>query len=333
MKNEFDKVIENTDSIKKLNNTTVLITGATGTIGSYLVRLLSHYDKVYGAGVKCVCPVRNLNRVPKDIADDKNVEWIEYDFKSEFDYAGDVDYVIHLAGPTRSADMVNSPVDTIDAIVFGTRRLLDYFKLHGKKGFLYVSSVEIYGENFDETKILCEDSMGAVDPLAVRSSYPEAKRLTETLCTAYAHQYSMPVKIARLSQILGVGNGDNRLIAYLCDCARTGKHISLKSDGKATKAYCYIGDCVSALIRILADGESTAYNVADENMTLSVLELAKFISAKYSDGNVTVENKNTGLYPKSSYLVMSADKLSALGWKPAFGLGEAIEALVKGGEN
>lgn len=332
MKKEFDKIIESNDCFAKLKNTTVLLTGATGTVGSYILRLLLHYNGKDNAGITLVCPVRSKKRIPDDIAGNCDVMWIEYDFKSEFDYAGDVDYVIHCAGPTRSADMVNSPVDTVNAIAWGTQRLLEFFKEHGRKGFLYVSSVEIYGENFDESKILYEDTMGLVDPLAVRSSYPEAKRLTETLCTAYAHQYNMPVKIARLSQVLGLGNGDNRLIAYLCNCAKTKQPIVLKSDGKATKAYCYIADCASAMIRILVDGECTAYNVANKNMIMSVLDLAKYISAKYLDGNVTVENKDTGLYPKSSFLVMNADKLCALGWQPVFGLDDAFDMLINGGE-
>ncbi|MDE7464170.1 MAG: NAD(P)-dependent oxidoreductase, partial [Clostridiales bacterium] len=145
---------------------------------------------------------------------------------------------------------------------------------------------------------------------------------------AYSVQYGLPVKIARLSQILGVGKGDNRLIAYLCDCARNKNQIVLKSDGKATKAYCYIADCASALITILVNGENTAYNIANESMVLSVRELADFVSKRYIGKDVVIENKQTAIYPKSSYLVMDSAKLRGLGWRPIFGLGEAFDGLV-----
>lgn len=325
---EFDRIIDTNDSIGALKNSTVMITGATGTVGSYLLDLLLHYNKTHGANIKIICPVRNLAKIPNELKSVGGLEWIEFDLTKELDIACHVDYVVHCAGPTRSAEMVERPVDTVNAIALGTENMLEFFRKHGGKGFLYLSSVEIYGENFDKEKVFTEDTMGAVNPLNVRSSYPEAKRLAETLCVAYSAQYGLPVKIARLSQILGVGKGDNRLIAYLCDCAKSKKQIVLKSDGKATKAYCYIADCVSALITILVKGENTAYNIANENMVLSVRELADFVSNRYIGQSVIIENKETAMYPKSSYLVMDSAKLRALGWSAVFGLDEAFDGLI-----
>ncbi|MDE7406225.1 MAG: NAD(P)-dependent oxidoreductase [Clostridiales bacterium] len=325
---EFDRIINSNTDISALKNSTVMITGATGTVGSYLLDLLLYYNKIHGANINIVCPVRNLAKIPDELKSVDKLDWIEFDLTKELNIARNVDYVVHCAGPTRSAEMVERPVDTVNAIALGTENMLEFFRKHGGKGFLYLSSVEIYGENFDETKVLTEDTMGAVNTLAVRSSYPEAKRLAETLCVAYSAQYGLPVKIARLSQILGVGKGDNRLIAYLCDCARNKQQIVLKSDGKATKAYCYIADCISALITILVKGENTAYNIANENMVLSVRELADFVSSKYIGKSVIIENKATTIYPKSSYLVMDSAKLQGLGWNAVFGLDEAFDGLI-----
>lgn len=325
---EFDRIINSNDSIAALKNTTVMITGATGTVGSHLLDLLLYYNKNHGANISVICPVRNPAKIPEGLKSVDALKWVEFDLTKGLDINIDVDFVVHCAGPTRSAEMVERPVDTVNAIALGTENMLEYFRNHGGKGFLYLSSVEIYGENFDETKVLTEDAMGAVNPLSVRSSYPEAKRLAETLCVGYSAQYGLPVKIARLSQILGVGKGDNRLIAYLCDCASNKQQIVLKSDGKATKAYCYIADCISALITILVKGENTAYNVANDSMVLSVRELADFVSKKYIGKGVIIENKATAIYPKSSYLVMDTAKLRALGWKPIFGLDEAFDGLI-----
>lgn len=326
MKSEFQKIIDSNKSICGLKNTTVMITGATGTIGSYMLSLLCYYNGNYNADIKLICPVRDPKKVIGKYSD--SVIWTKYDLKDEFDFDFDVDYLIHCAGPTRSADMVQKPIETINAIFYGTQRLLEYFKKHGGKGFLYLSSVEIYGENFDPEKIFSENTVGAVDTLKVRSSYPEAKRLAENLCVAYASQYNLPIKIARLSQILGVGDGDNRLIAYLCGCAKNKEPVILKSDGKATKAYCCIADCVSAMIYILVKGENTAYNVADEKLILPVRDLAEFVSGKYIGKDVIIENKETTIYPQSSYLVMSAAKLRGLGWHPNVGLEEAFDSLI-----
>lgn len=325
---EFDRIINSNADISALKNSTVMITGATGTVGSYLLDLLLYYNKKHGANISIVCPVRNPAKIPAELKSVDLLDWVEFDLTKELNIDRSVDYLVHCAGPTRSAEMVERPVDTVNAIALGTENMLEFFRKHGGKGFLYLSSVEIYGENFDETKVLTEDTMGAVNPLNVRSSYPEAKRLAETLCVAYSAQYGLPVKIARLSQILGVGKGDNRLIAYLCECARNKQQIVLKSDGKATKAYCYIADCISALITILVKGENTAYNIANEKMILSVRELADFVSSKYIGKSVIIENKATAIYPKSSYLVMDSAKLQGLGWKAVFGLDEALEGLI-----
>ena len=326
---EFEKIINSNDCISELKGSTIMITGATGTVGSYLLEFLLYCNAEHEACIDIVCPVRNLARVPENRKSINRLKWVEFDITKGINIDFKPDYIVHCAGPTKSSEMVERPVDTVNAIALGTGNMLEYFRKNGGKGFVYLSSVEIYGENFDPDKILYEDTMGAVNPLALRSSYPEAKRLAETLCVSYAAQYALPVKIARLSQILGVGKGDNRIMAYLCDCAKNKRQIVLKSDGKATKAYCYIADCISALIYILVKGENTAYNVANSSLVYSVRNLADFVSERYIGSKVIVENKESYIYPKSSYLVMDTAKLQGLGWAPIFGLEEAFECLLK----
>lgn len=329
MINTLDKVIRANKVIDKLNNSRILITGATGTIGAALVEFLCRYNDCFDGSVSMVCPVRNMSRVPIGFDKRRDVKWLEYNPNREVDFDFSVDYAIHCAGPTRSKFMVENPVDTIDAIFGGTKRLLDYFKNNGNKRFLYLSSVEVYGDNNDDNKIFYEDTMGCVDQLALRSSYPESKRLAENLCIAYAGQYGLQTSIARLSQILGVGNGDNRLIAYFCECARNKTQIVLKSDGKATKAYCSIADCVSALLYVLAEGENTAYNVSNSSMVYSVLELAEYVSKRYIGKEVVIENKNDRVFPKSSRLILDSTKLQRLGWEPQIGIDEAFDMLLQ----
>lgn len=329
MINEFERIIKSNTCMPILKSASIMITGATGTIGYYLVSLLMYYNDAYNANIKLYCPVRNIQKAKKMYGNAKNLFFVEYELNQACTFDFEVDYVIHCAGPTRSSYMVQYPVDTINAVYGGTEKLLHFFKNNGRKGFLYVSSVEIYGENYDADKILTEETVGAVDTLKVRSSYPEAKRLAENLCVAYANQYGLPIKIVRLTQILGKSDGDNRLIAYLCDCAKNKQNIVLKSDGKAIKAYCYIADCVSAMLYALVKGENIAYNVANEEMALSVYQLAKYVSQKYLDGSVTIENSDSKIYPKSSVLVMDSKKLRDLGWRPEFGLEESLELLIK----
>lgn len=331
MKKElYNKIIESNTCFDKIKNTTVMITGATGTVGCAVAEFLAYCNDCCSAGISLICPVRDLSRIPSELSGRDDVKWVKYSLTESIDFDFDVDYIIHCAGPTRSKFMVECPVDTIDATYGGTKNLLEYFRRHGQKGFLYVSSVEVYGDNFDKDKVFSENTLGSVDSLSVRSSYPESKRLAETLCMAYVSQYGLPIKIARLTQIIGAGKGDNRLMAYLSSCAKNKSQIVLKSDGKATKAYCPIMDCVSALVCILVNGENTAYNVSNYDMIFSVRELAEYISKKYIGKEVVIENAVSAIYPPSSYLVIDSSKLRGLGWNPVISLDEAFDLLING---
>ena len=191
---EFKRIIAETVCIEQLKNNTIMITGATGTIGSYLLELLLYYNAECNAGIQIICPVRRLPEKSNALRFLDSVKWIEYDFTKELTLNCHVDYLIHCAGPTRSKEMIERPVDTIGAIVLGTENMLKFFRKNGRKSFLYLSTVEIYGENFNTEKKFYEDTLGAVNTLDIRSSYPEAKRLAETLCMAYASQYGLPIK-------------------------------------------------------------------------------------------------------------------------------------------
>ncbi len=326
MTEEFELIISTNKDLEKLNNSKILLTGATGTIGSYLLEFLLYYNKRCNAGIKILCPIRNKLKFHIERCDINTVEAVPYSSISELQ--DKVDYVIHCAGPTRSADFINYPVDTISAIFTDTQILLDYFKSHGEKAFLYLSSIEIYGDNSDIKKVFSENSLGQLDNLRIRSCYPESKRLAENLCMAYAKQFDLNIKIVRLSQILGRSKGDNRLIAYLCESAINKEPIHLKSDGKSVKSYCYIMDCISAMLTVLVRGQATAYNVANEKIVASVLELSEYINKKYIGKEVIVENKKDEKYPESSFLVMNTDKLKALGWKAHVGMEDAFDKLI-----
>lgn len=126
------------------------------------------------------------------------------------------------------------------------------------------------------------------------------------------------------SAVLKAGNYQS----YLCRSAIDKSQIVLHSDGKTTKSYCYIMDCISAMIYILVKGESTAYNVSNPDAVASVCDLAKFVSNKYIGLPVVLENKALDMYPISSCLILDSKKLSKLGWAPKVGIEEAFNRLI-----
>ena len=313
----------------ELANASFLITGATGLIGASLIRCLLALDK----GIRIIAPVRNKEKA-RTVFDELfyRVEWVECDLGScDYDQVGKVDYVVHCAAPTSSKFFVDCPVETIRVIYEATASLLNYAHRQNVKGFVYLSSLEVYGSGLPAIKIT-EEMQGYWDVMSVRSSYPIAKRTVENLCCAYASEYGVPVKVARLTQTTGTGiaKDDNRVVAQFARLAAKGEDIVLHTTGESARPYCYTMDCVSALLYILLRGKKgEAYNVANENTYISARGMAEFLRDNFNPAiDVRVElNDNMGYAPVSK-LDLSTEKLRALGWQPQYDLKQLFEHLI-----
>ena len=313
----------------ELANASFLITGATGLIGASLIRCLLTLDK----GIRVIAPVRNSEKAAAMFGDlFDRVEWMECDLVScDYDQVGKVDYVVHCAAPTSSKFFVDCPVETIRVIYEATASLLNYAHRQSVKGFVYLSSLEVYGGGLLDTKIT-EDMQGYWDVMSVRSSYPVAKRAVENLCCAYASEYGVPVKVARLTQTTGTGIAkDDRVIAQFARLAARGGDIVLHTTGESARPYCYTTDCVSGLLYILLKGKNgEAYNVANESTYISARGMAEFLRDQFNPSiDVRVElNDNMGYAPVTK-LNLSSGKLRSLGWQPRYDLKQMFSRLIE----
>lgn len=315
-----------------LHNRTILITGATGLIGSNLVHCLLALD----CKIKVVAPIRDLKKAVRIFSQNEleNIRLIECDIVSyNYDALCDIDFIIHCAAPTASKYFIEHPVETFDVIYSGTKVLLNYARKRQIKGFVYLSSLEVYGEIYDDSKPVCEDSQGYLDIMAVRSSYPMAKRAAENLCCLYAAEYGVPVMVARLTQTTGAGIAldDNRVIAQFARLATYGNDIVLHTTGESARPYCYTTDAVSAILYILFKGQKgNVYNVANENTYISARDMAEFVRVNFNPSiKVRVELKNDMGYAPVTKLNLSTEKLKGLGWLPRYGLYEIFDRLIK----
>lgn len=315
-----------------LHNRTILITGATGLIGSNLVHCLLALN----CKIKVVAPIRDLKKAVRIFSQNEleNIRLIECDIVSyNYDALCDIDFIIHCAAPTASKYFIEHPVETFDVIYSGTKVLLNYARKRQIKGFVYLSSLEVYGEIYDDSKPVCEDSQGYLDIMAVRSSYPMAKRAAENLCCLYTEEYGVPVMVARLTQTTGAGIAldDNRVIAQFAKLATYGNDIVLHTTGESARPYCYTTDAVSAILYILFKGQKgNVYNVANENTYISARDMAEFVRVNFNPSiKVRVELKNDMGYAPVTKLNLSTEKLKGLGWLPRYGLYEMFDRLIK----
>ncbi len=311
-----------------------MITGATGLIGSTLVRCLLALDN----RARITIPVRNRAKaVAMYGADTSRLNIVECNLMEYcFTLDEEFDYIIHCASPTAGKYMNEHPVETYELAVETTRALLQYARKHTIKGMVYVSSLEYYGQNFDN-QIITEDFQGYVAATSARSSYPMGKRATEYLCTAYALEYGIPAKVARLTQTFGAGVAadDNRVFAQFARSVMAGTDIILHTTGESAKPYCYTTDCVSAILTILLKGvKGEAYNVANQDTYISIREMAEFLRDNFNSSiKVVVEEHPEMGYAPVTKLHLSSEKLMALGWKPQYDLKYMFNRLINSFEN
>ena len=311
--------------IEELIGKKVYITGATGLIGSNLVNELLKIK-----GIDIILQVRNKEKAKRMFG-----ERVKYEVCELLDtpkYEGRVDYIAHCANPTSSQFFVNNPVETINLAVNGTIKILEFAKEKNDDGFVFLSTMEVYGYPERGHKVK-ENEGGSFDTSVVRNCYPLSKQTCESLCAAYASEYGVPTRVLRLTQTFGPGvdYNDGRVFAEFARCAIEKKDIVLKTKGETEREYLYTLDAVSAILTVLLDGkDGEAYTAANEDTFCSVYEMAKMV-ADMSGINVLIKEQDiTKLgYANTLHMDLDTSKLKALGWKPNFGLKEMFLNLLK----
>lgn len=322
---------------EKLNGKCILVTGATGLIGTTLINGIMQRNEVKQAGIHILALVRNkekANALFSAYIKRGDLQLVVGDILSLPLIRENVDYIIHGASVTASRDFVEKPVETITTAIDGTRNLLELARQKNVKGMVYMSSMEVYGTPYDEQP-LTEDRMGYLNPLAVRSSYSLGKQMVENLCVAYSSEYGIPVKIVRLTQTFGPGvnRDDGRVFAEFARCAVMGKDIRLQTEGLTKRMYLYTADAVTALLTVLTKGEvGKAYNAANVNSYCSIREMAELVANEFGQGKSSVviavsDTPNTGYNPVMQ-VYLDTTRLQELGWITHVDLREMYERMI-----
>ena len=316
----------------KLNGCNILVTGSTGLIGGCMVETLMENPRrnyhVYASG-------RNEERARtrfSQYTDDDAFHFVRYDVMHPLESDISFDYIIHAASGAGPSDFSHKPVEVMKSNIEGVSHLIDYGLAHEMKRFLYVSSGEVYGEG--DGCVFEEDYSGYVNPTLSRSCYPSSKRAAETLCVSYAEEYGANIVISRPCHVYGphFTASDSRVYAQFIRNVLRGEDIVMKSTGEQFRSWCYVVDCVSALLYVLLKGEcGEAYNIANAESNISIKELANFI-AEIGGKKVVFdipnddEKRGYNVVRKSVYSTM---KIESLGWTPKTNIYEGIEKTIK----
>lgn len=326
--------------LDKLTGSKLLITGATGMIASVIIDILMYYNNTIidsSKGIQIIAISRNEAKARERFAaywDSGFFTYLSRDISQPLPELGDVDYILHAASNTHPRAYATDPIGTITANVIGTYELLSYAAEHHCRRFLCFSSVEIYGENRKDVDKFDESYLGYIDCNTVRAGYPESKRLSESLCNAFAAQKGQDFVIGRFSRVYGptMGQEDSKAIAQFIRRAAAGEDIVLKSEGNQLYSYTYVVDAAVAALYLLLYGKSgEAYNVADEKSEITLKELAQIL-ADAAGSKVIFELPDAverAGYSTATKALLDTGKITALGWRASTPIKEGLEKTVR----
>ena len=317
---------------RELDGKTILVTGATGMLASYVTWLLLYINEHKDIKVSVVALCRNKQKALDYLGhfmDKPCFHLLIQDVCEPVAYEGQVDYIFHLAGNASPHFINTDPVGIMKCNLLGTVNVLELARQKQVSKVLFASTREVYGKN-EDAELLNESAFGTLDPLDDRSCYPESKRAAETLLRSYHLQYGINYNILRIAHSYGPTmnlENDGRVMADLMADAVSDRDIVLKSKGDAVRAFVYITDAVLGMFTALFKGEQAkAYNLANESEPVSIRELAEMLASYVSPVKnvvcrISSEQKGYCAYRRTA---LDTTALELLGWKPSVSLAEGI---------
>ena len=322
-----------------LRNKSILITGASGQIGSMIIDVLMQKNKAENLNCKIYALGRNRQKIQERFSycsTDSNFIYVQYnvdeDLKIEKNIS--IDFIFHLASNTHPLQYAADPIGTITANIIGLKNLLDFAVEKECTRFIFASSNEVYGENRGDVELFDENYCGYINSNTLRAGYPESKRCGESLCQAYIAQKGLDVVIPRITRTYGptLLKTDTKAMSQFLNKALLKEDIILKSDGNQFYSYLYIADTVSGIFFNLFNGKNgEAYNISDSSSDIKLKELASIIAesvskeVKFEIPN-DIEKKGYSCATKAR---LDNSKLKKLGWNARYDINDGVKRTLQ----
>lgn len=321
---------------EKLRGRAVMLAGATGLIGRCLIDLLMYQNELNDLKCHIYAMSRSEETARKRLKGSYFASpyftFISHDVQHSLKSMElpEMDYVLHLASNTHPAAYAAEPIDTIVTNIYGLKNLLDFCAESHAGRFVFLSSVEIYGENRGDEEMFTEDYTGYLKSNTMRAGYPESKRCGEALCQAYIAEKGLDVVIPRLPRVYGptMLETDSKAAAQFIKKAVRGEDIVLKSEGNQHYSFLHVLDAATGILAVMLWGDcGEAYNIAEESNDATLKELAE-LAASLAGQKVVYElpdELERKGYSTATRARLDGSKIRSLGWEPLYTIQEGIE--------
>lgn len=333
-KEDLETCLSSVINLDKLRDKSLLITGATGMIGSFIVDAIMHGNYTRNLNCTIIAMGRNVAKARSRFVNhwsNSSFQFVQHDVNQPLDeHVPAVNYIIHSASTTHPVAYASEPIGTITTNIFGTYNLLNFICSHSlNTRLLLMSSVEIYGQNRGDVEFFDESYCGYIDCNTLRAGYPESKRLSESLCQAYVKEKGVDYVSARIPRTYGptMQMSDTKALSQFIKKGLAGEDIVLKSRGDQFFSYAYVADAASAILSIMLAGTTgAAYNIADAESDITLRELAQLVA----DSSATKlcfelpDAVEAAGFSAATKAVQIATALKTLGWRPHYRIADGV---------
>jgi nucleoside-diphosphate-sugar epimerase len=305
-------------------NSTVLITGASGFIGGHLVAALKKTGaNIVGIDRKSSAKTTGSQTAGSDVSQSEQVERV---FKSAVSATGKpIEYIFHLAGQKSAALARENPLETLKSSFNGTLNILESSRVSGTvKKVVLISSLAVYGAEEDHSGEMLKES----DPVYSDSIYSATKISTETIGLAYYKDFSIPVSVARLSNVYGPLQSSAAVIPSLIHQMKNGKKISMGNTA-SVRDFIHVQDVVDALIILAANDATTGniFNVSTAQGT-SVKTITDLLSQHLNySGEIEVDKNKLRPNEKKIVVADNSKIKKTTGWFPKVKIDDGLKSL------
>ena len=329
------------ESYSSLDHKTVLLTGSSGLIGGYLLKVLLSIGEYTDLQLNLILTTRCQTPPQLPPRSTLNITYFYCDYDDQHSvealskkYASSVDIIFHCGSPSFPKAYADHPFTTFSANTYFLQSLLqtlNHMPPDLPPKFFFFSTTGVYGKHPRTNYPLHESSQCHVLPTALSSIYNISKIAGEQLLSHAAHVNGMLLYIIRLNINYGPGinlNDGRALSDFLCD-ARSGHDIRLRSLGTQTRNYLYLSDTLSAILMLLNRVQSSCTVNLSHHVDTSILELASAIAQIYGVKTILPDQPEPHAGIDFELTSVDCTELYRLtGWRPNVSLRDGLARLI-----